>query len=62
MNQVDRDIGLALLKRLWHRKLISEEAYHSACRSRLFDRTRFENNAQESANIPGGEGAGRHDH
>lgn len=41
MNNVDRDIGLALLKRLLTRELISEETYVSACNSRFFDKKRF---------------------
>ena len=41
MNEIDREIGLVLLKRLWQRKLISEDLYHSAGRSRFFDRRHF---------------------
>ena len=37
MTIVDRDIGLALLKRLQQRGLISEETYVSACNSRFFE-------------------------
>lgn len=33
MTEVDRDIALVLLKRLWKRELISEETYVSACNS-----------------------------
>lgn len=51
MNEIDREIGLALLKRLWQRELISEDCYHSAARSRLFDRKRFVSDKE----------AGRHD-
>ena len=36
MTEVDRDIALVLLKRLWERELISEETYVSACNSRFF--------------------------
>lgn len=36
MNEVDRAIGLALLKRLKQRGLISEDTYCSASRSRFF--------------------------
>ena len=36
MTEVDRDIALVLLKRLWQRELISEETYVSACNSRFF--------------------------
>lgn len=35
MTEVDRDIALVLLKRLWKRELISEETYVSACNSRF---------------------------
>lgn len=41
MNEIDREIGLILLKRLWQRDLISENLYHSASRSRFFDRKYF---------------------
>ena len=41
MNEVDRDLSLALLKRLWQRGLISEETFVSASNSRFFDRKRF---------------------
>lgn len=41
MNEVDRDLGLVLLKRLWQRGLISEETHVSACNSRFFDKKRF---------------------
>ena len=41
MTGVDRDIGLALLKRLYKRGLITEETYVSACNSRVFDVNRF---------------------
>ena len=41
MTEVDRDIALVLLKRLWKRELISEETYVSACNSRFFDKCRF---------------------
>lgn len=41
MTEVDRDIALVLLKRLWKRELISEETYVSACNSRFFDKRRF---------------------
>ncbi len=36
MTEVDRDIALVLLKRLWKRELISEETYVSASSSRFF--------------------------
>lgn len=35
MTEVDREIALALLKRLWKRELISEETYVSASSSRF---------------------------
>lgn len=41
MNEIDREIGLVLLKRLWQRNLISEDIYHSASCSRFFDRKHF---------------------
>ena len=41
MTEVDRDIALVLLKRLWKRELISEETYVSACNSCFFDKRRF---------------------
>lgn len=41
MTEVDRDIALVLLKRLWKRELISEETYVSACNSRFFDKRCF---------------------
>ena len=51
MTIVDRDIGLALLKRLQQRGLISEETYVSACNSRFFDANRFLDYAEPDANI-----------
>ena len=36
MTEVDRDIALVLLKRLWKRELISEETYVSACQHPVF--------------------------
>ena len=41
MTEVDREIALALLKRLWKRELISEETYVSARSSRFFDKRHF---------------------
>ena len=41
MTEVDRDIALVLLKRLWKRELISEETYVSASSSRFFDKRQF---------------------
>lgn len=41
MTEVDRDIALVLLKRLWKRELISAETYVSACNSCFFDKRRF---------------------
>lgn len=51
MTIVDRDIGLALLKRLMQRGLISEETYVSACNSRFFDANRFSDYAETDKNI-----------
>lgn len=48
MTEVDRDIGLALLKRLWQREFISEETYVSACNSRFFDRKHFSDYAESN--------------
>ena len=41
VTEVDREIALALLKRLWKRELISEETYVSASSSRFFDKRHF---------------------
>ena len=41
MTEVDREIALALLKRLWKRELISEETYVSASSSRFFYNRHF---------------------
>ena len=41
MTIAERDIGLALLKRLMQRGLISEETYVSASHSRFFDANSF---------------------
>ncbi len=41
MTEIDRDIALALLKRLKERSLITEEQYVSACHSRFFDKKHF---------------------
>lgn len=41
MTEVDREIALALLKRLWKRELISEETYVSASSSLFFDKRHF---------------------
>jgi len=46
MNEVDRDLGLALLKRLRQRGLISDETFVSASNSRFFDRKRFPHYAE----------------
>ena len=53
MTEVDRDIALVLLKRLWKRELISEETYVSACNSRFFDKRRFTSDTE--ANVIGKE-------
>lgn len=34
MTEVDRDIGLVLLKRLWKQNLITEAVYVAACNSK----------------------------
>ena len=41
VTEFDREIALALLKRLWKRELISEETYVSASSSRFFDKRQF---------------------
>ena len=41
MTEVDREIALALLNRLWKRELISEETYVSASSSRFFVKRQF---------------------
>lgn len=41
MTEVDREIALALLRRLRQRKLITETAYTAACSSRFFDSKNF---------------------
>lgn len=41
MTEVDRDIALVLLKRLWKQNLITEEAYIAACNSKYFNRKNF---------------------
>ena len=41
MTEVDRDIGLVLLKRLWKQNLITEAVYIAACNSKYFDRKNF---------------------
>ena len=51
MTIVDRDIGLALLKRLQQRGLISEETYVSACNSRFFNASCFSDYAEPDKNV-----------
>ena len=51
MTEVDRDIALVLLKRLWKRELISEETYVSACNSRFFDKCRFTSDTEAMEEI-----------
>ena len=51
MTEVDREIALALLKRLWKRELISEETYVSASSSRFFDKRRFTSDAEAMEEI-----------
>mgnify|MGYP004573591455 FL=1 len=41
MTEVDRDIGLVLLKRPWKQNLITEAVYVAACNSKYFDRKNF---------------------
>ncbi|MGI5979132.1 MAG: hypothetical protein ACOX66_06485 [Oscillospiraceae bacterium] len=42
MTELDRDIALALLKRLREREVITQEEYIAACNSRVFDSRRFQ--------------------
>jgi len=60
MNEVDRDLGLALLKRLWQRDLISEETFVSVSNSRFFDKKRFVHYA-EAKTVNSNEEGGKHD-
>ena len=46
MNEVDRDLGLALLKRLWQREVISGKTFVSASNSRFFDRKNYTHYAE----------------
>lgn len=41
MTEVDREIALALLKRLWKRELISEETYDFCQQLPFFDKRQF---------------------
>ncbi|MBM6896161.1 hypothetical protein H9X86_02075 [Pseudoflavonifractor capillosus] len=47
MNEIDREVGLILLKRLWQRNMISEDLYLSASCSRFFDRKHFTHYAED---------------
>lgn len=51
MTEVDRDIGLALLRLLQKRELISEETYVSCCNSRFFDEKNFTSYAESADSI-----------
>lgn len=51
MTEVDREIGLALLKLLRKRELISEETYVSCCNSRFFDEKNFTSYAESIEKI-----------
>lgn len=51
MTEVDREIGLALLKLLRKRELISEETYVSCCNSRFFDEKNFTSYAESTERI-----------
>ena len=57
MSEVDRDIGLALLKLLRKRELISEETYVSCCNSRFFDQKNFTSYAESTDSISSKEGS-----
>lgn len=51
VTEVDREIALALLKRLWKRELISEETYVSASSSRFFDKRQFTSDTETGNKI-----------
>ena len=51
VTEVDREIALALLKRLWKRELISEETYVSASSSRFFDKRQFTSDTETANKI-----------
>ena len=57
MNELDREIGLALLKCLYRRKLISEKTFLAACGSRSFDRNRFTPYGKTDKTDSAGEGS-----
>lgn len=54
MTEVDREIALALLKRLRQRELITEAAYTAACNSRFFDGKNFISYADLNESNTGG--------
>lgn len=56
MNDMDRDIGLVLLKRLRQRGFISEDIYHAARQSKVFDRKRFAGCGDSAAGTTDGDG------
>lgn len=62
MTEVDRDIGLALLKLLRKRELISEETYVSCCNSRFFDEKSFTSYAESTDSISPKEGSTYDEH
>ena len=62
MNEIDREIGLVRLKRLWQRNFISEDLYHSASHSRFFDRKNYTHKAEDKPlQVQGQKGEQRHD-
>ncbi len=62
MNEVDRDLGHVLLKRLWQRELISQQTFLSACNSRFFDKKHFSHYAEADKINPNGEDSEHDDH
>lgn len=51
MTEVDRDIALVLLKRLWKRELQAETYVSSEINSRFFDKCRFTSDTEAMEEI-----------
>jgi len=47
VNELNRDIALAILKRLLQRRIISDEIYRSCCNSRYLELQRFSSCEEE---------------
>ncbi len=56
MTEVDREIALALLKRLRQRELITEAVYTAACSSHFYDSKNFFGQANPDKRSLEGEG------